>query len=170
MTDYNTTAYNLKVNDRVLGFHIGMMAEMRIWKFLFRPEFIINYNAVNYNVENLSNSVSDTIVKVSYEYLDIPIMFGYKYNNFRFMVGPVGHVFIANQSGLKDIFNFTKDFKNFTLGYQAGIGFDLHNFGVDLRYEGNSRDLGDGLNFSGKKIYFAETPGRVIMSLTYVIK
>jgi len=169
LMNYNNVLYDLKAEGDNIGIHIGFMTQMRIWRIFLRPEIAFNYNEINFNVNNKSGSRKDTIVKERYEYLDIPVLLGYKHHNFKFMAGPVWHVFVANQSGLKDIGGFSYDFKRLTIGLQTGFGFDFSKLGFDFRYECNCRQLGSGLEYSGKRIYFFETPGRVKVSLTYII-
>jgi len=167
LTNYNATKYNLKVEDNLLGYHIGVMTQMRFWKILVRPEFILNFSSTNYQVQDLANSSNNTTAKESLLYLDLPVLLGFKHQNFRLMGGLVGHLFVLNQSELNDIGNFPKDFENFTFGYQTVVGFDKSNFGIDLRFEGNFRQIADGILMGGNKIYFSETPHRVVLSFVY---
>lgn len=170
LTNYNPSSYNLNVEDKALGFHLGLMTQMRIWKILFRPEFVFNYNTIKYQVLDLNNSSIDKSVKESLMYFDIPILFGYKNNSFRIMAGPVGHLFITNKSELNDLINNSKEFENFTIGYQLGVGFDVSNLGIDFSFEGNFRNLGSGIILGGNKVYFSETPNRIFLSFSYYIK
>ncbi len=165
----NIDKYKIYVKNAELGIHFGMMVRFQISKLLLQPEFIFNSNVINYHVDDLVNTNASTIAKEKYQYFDIPVMVGYKSGFLRFMGGPVGHVFINNKSDLVKIENFSQTFKSLTVGYQAGLGLDIGNFLIDLRYEGNLTKLGAGIKYMGKKVYFSQTPGRVIATLTFLI-
>jgi hypothetical protein len=64
-------------------------------------------------------------------------MAGYKFANvFRLQAGPV-MTFIINSDFHSDTQNgAVPDYNNATLGYQAGIGLDIANMILDLKYEG----------------------------------
>lgn len=166
----NLDKYKIHVKDAEMGIHFGIMTLLQIHKLLLQPEFIFNSNVINYHVDDLINSSASTIAKEKYQYLDIPVMLGYKSGLIRFMAGPVGHIFISNKSDLVKIQDFSQTFAPLTLGYQAGLGFDFWNFMLDLRYEGNFTKLGAGIKFLDRKVYFSKTPGRIIASLTFAIK
>jgi PKD repeat protein len=167
LTNFNPSLYNLTVDESVFGYHLGFLTQMRFWRILIRPEFIVNYSTINYQVEDVVNASNNTTATEGLIYLDIPVLLGYKYQNYRIMGGLVGHLFVSNHSELEDIGNFKKDFESFSFGYQTGVGFDKSRFGIDLRFEGNFRQFGDGVINGGNRIYFGETPHRVMLSLVY---
>lgn len=163
--------YNIQIKNAKLGIHFGIMTQLRINHFILRPEAIFNFNVINnYHIEDIENYSVKSVAKEKYLYLDIPILFGYKKGALRMMGGPVGYIFIFNSSDLLQTENIIQTFKPFTIGWQTGLGFDLFNFMLDIRYEGNFDRLGDGIIFIGKKIYFSTTPNRIIATLTFAIK
>jgi len=165
----NLDKYKIHVKNAEMGIHFGLMTRLQIHKLLLQPEFVFNSNVINYHIDDLVNTSASTIAKEKYQYLDIPLMLGYKSDFVRFMAGPVGHIFISNKSDLVKIADFTQTFKSLTIGYQAGLGFDIGNFLIDLRYEGNLTKIGKGIRFSDEEFYFSKTPGRIIASLTFAI-
>ncbi len=171
MTDYNRSLYQLTSTGNTIGIHFGFMSQMRIWRILLRPEFVFNINKIEYNVINKSDASKNTVGKQWFGSLDFPVLLGYKAGAFRFMAGPVWHLKMVNLSGKRnDTADFIKDLKKLTIGFQTGIGIDAGKFGLDLRYEANCRNLGGGLEYSGKRIYFAETPGRILATISYSLK
>ena len=167
LTNFNPSLNKLTVDESVFGYHLGFLTQMRFWRILIRPEFIVNYSTINYQVEDVVNASNNTTATEGLIYLDIPVLLGYKYQNYRIMGGLVGHLFVSNHSELEDIGNFKNDFESFTFGYQTGVGFDKSRFGIDLRFEGNFRQFGDGFINGGNRIYFGEMPHRVMLSLVY---
>ena len=162
--------FTLNISSADLGIHFGIMTRLQISNLMLQPEFIFNSNTINYKVVDIANSSAAKLAKENYQNLDIPLMLGYKSGFIRFMAGPVGHIFIHSKSDLAKIENFTRTFNAMTIGYQAGIGLDIGNFLIDLRYEGNLTKIGKGIRFSDKEFYFSKTPGRIIGTLTFVIK
>ena len=76
---------------------------------------------------------------------------GCKFGPLRLMAGPEGHVFLNSTSGLLDIDGYRQDFKGLTLGWQGGVGLDLWNLVVDIRYQGNFNNFGDHITFLGQE-------------------
>ena len=62
---------------------------------------------------------------------------------------------------------FKEDFKDMTIGYQAGLGVDIGRIGVDLRYEGNFTKFGSYITFGGQQYEFSQSPNRLLGSVTY---
>ncbi len=164
-TGYDRSRYKLTLNNNAIAYHFGLFSQMRIWHIFVQPELYINYITADIKIQDLYDSFPDTTGTLNHFYLDIPVVLGYKEGVFSFMAGPVWHYFITDRSKLPD--NISKNLRKLTIGYQIGIGFVIKNVGIGLRYEGNARKLGAGLQYSGKRIYFADTPGQIIATLYY---
>lgn len=82
--------------------------------------------------------------------------------------GPVGHVFINSSSELNSFDGIQSKWEDLSWGWQAGIGFDIWKFNLDLRYEGNLYRYGDHLSFFGQKYTLSNQPSRIITSLGFV--
>ena len=88
----------------------------------------------------------------------------------RLMAGPVAHYFLKSTSELFQFENYQQKFADLKYGWQGGIGVDLLNVMVDVRYEGNFSKFGDHITFSGQQYNFASSPARLIASLAVTIK
>ncbi|MBK7737050.1 MAG: PorT family protein [Saprospiraceae bacterium] len=152
------------------GYHFGIGLRINLNNFYLHPEFIFNSNNAhfkvnNYNVPQLVDSARDE----KYQYLDIPLMLGVKFNIIRLYAGPVAHIFINNNSELTDIDGYKDKFKTASFGYQAGIGFELFNLiGIDIRHEGNFSQYGDHINFFGSQLNFDKKASRLIGSISLI--
>lgn len=167
----NQLLYTLKMDNSSFGIHFGIHTQFSAGIVFVRPDLVFNSNTFNYRVTDVLNSSVTYLAKERYQYLDIPVMIGVKLNPLKVMCGPVGHIFIANQSKLvEELKDLTTDFDRFTLGYQVGLGVDFFQIGFDLRYEGNLDKLGEGILFNGEKIFFSKNPSRLIATLTFAIK
>ena len=158
----------LSVKNANYGIHFGFFTQIQMGKFFIQPEVLFNSNSTDFSVKELtiSNAVGD-IRREKYQYLDIPFMMGVKYGPLRLQGGPVGHVFLNSSSELFDINGYDQKFDEMTFGWQAGIGLDIWNFLIDVKYEGRFNNFGDHLVFGDQQFSFDQKPGRFIATLGF---
>ncbi|HMQ60043.1 MAG TPA: porin family protein [Flavilitoribacter sp.] len=158
---------NIALKDAKYGVHAGLVIQARFNNFLFQPEILLNSNKVDFQVEDLQNP--GTVVKEEkYQYLDVPVLLGYKFGPLRLHAGPVGHIYLNSTSDLTDFEGYKQDFKSMTLGWQGGLGIDIWKLMIDLRYEGNFNKFGDHITFGNTSYAFDETPARFLFSLGFM--
>ena len=162
--------FALNVQDSRYGYHVGIVLQARIGSFLIQPEAVFNSNAVDYSFQEVTNNSPANIFSERYQHLDIPFMLGLKAGPLRMMAGPVGHYFINSTSELFQFENYQQNFDDFTFGWQAGVGVDILNLMLDVRYEGNFYTFGDHIVFSGQGYAFDNSPTRLLASLAITIK
>ena len=167
--DQSGNNFLLDVQDAKYGYHIGFVLQARFASFVLQPEVVFNSNSVDYSFGQTSNGSND-IFNEKYQHIDIPLMFGLKAGPMRLMAGPVGHYFLKSTSELFEFENYDQKFDDLTYGWQAGIGVDLLNIMVDIRYEGNFTKFGSHIVFSGTEYNFASAPARLVASLAIAIK
>ncbi|MCO6475491.1 MAG: hypothetical protein J5I94_02665 [Phaeodactylibacter sp.] len=157
---------NINVQDLYFGIHGGLVLQARLGSFLIQPELLFNSNRVDYRVEDLRGSTVETFIRTEkYQKLDIPFLLGYQAKPFRFHAGPVAHIFIDSSSELFDFPGYEQKFEQATYGWVAGIGLDLWNLMLDVRYEGNFSKFGDHITFNGQQFAFDNNPSRILLSL-----
>ncbi len=149
------------------GIHGGLVVRAQINKFLIQPEVLFNSNRVDYLVTDLNTQVSG-IFSEKFQYLDIPVLVGFKFGPLRLMGGPQGHVYINNSSDLIDFQNYEQTFKDVTLSWMGGIGLDIWNLMLDVRYEGGLTKFGDHINFFNTRYDFANRPSRWLFSAGFL--
>ncbi|WP_375585705.1 porin family protein [Cyclobacterium xiamenense] len=119
-------------DDSKMGYHLGAFARINLPIIFLQPEVLYT---------NTGGSFSNNTFNydVSFDRLDIPVMIGMKLGGlFRIQAGPVAsYVFnsdlVARNGSRSSIIPPKEDF---TFGYQAGLGIDIGNFLLDLKYEG----------------------------------
>ncbi|MFQ5445422.1 MAG: porin family protein [Saprospiraceae bacterium] len=164
--EVQTSGLSLAIKNASYGFHIGLFARGNLSNRVFiQPELLFNSNTVDFTVTDLADGLLGTVLTEKYQNLDIPVMAGLKYGPLRLQAGPVGHVHIASKSELGEISNYKERFKDFTLGYQAGVGLDIWRLLLDVRYEGNFTKFGDHMRVGGEQIKFSQNPNRWVMSV-----
>ena len=166
-----TDRLSLAVKDAKYGLHAGIVLRAQINKFLIQPEILFNSNTVDYTVEDFDNSdMVNNVLSEKYQYLDIPVLLGFKFGPLRLQGGPVGHIFLDSSSDFFDLndINYRQEFENMTIGWQAGLGLDIWSVMIDLRFEGNFTNFGNHLNFAGQQYEFDDSPTRFVASVGYL--
>jgi opacity protein-like surface antigen len=151
------------------GYQLGAFA--RIGRTIFiQPEVYFTAKEVNVDVLN-SLTTTQGVVGFSQKSLDVPVLLGIKLGPIRVMAGPVASYAISAETSpdaaVKSYFTGTSKeiIDRSSFGYQAGIGFDILNLSLDLRYEGATSELKNtlavpsGFNYSQKPSYFQATVG-----------
>lgn len=158
--------YTIKIEDANYGVHAGLVLQINVNGFIIQPEVVWNTNRVDFRVSDGNNA--SQLISETYQYLDVPILFGTKAGPLRLNVGPVGHVFLKSTSGLMDFDGYEEDFRSMTVGFQAGLGLDFWKLLFDIRYEGNLTNFGSHITFFGNEYSFTERPRRLMASVAFV--
>lgn len=152
----NEIANNVENPDDKIGYHLGVFAKADLGIIYLRPELI-------YTQLNSEYSIGDLEVKK----IDLPILVGID------VIGPL-HVFAG--PSLQYIVDTDFETNNvnfdlgdaqddFTVGLQVGVGVNIGNLGLDLRYE---RGLSENeAQFSGLSNSRIDTrPEQLIVALS----
>ena len=118
-----------------LGYHLGVFARFGGVGFFVQPEVLFTQTSGSFKLEFPTSGTSNYEAK--FNRLDVPVMAGFRMLKIiRVMVGPIASFNIDSslQEAGKTVQNI--DFKNATLGYQAGVGVDLGNLSIEGKYEG----------------------------------
>lgn len=129
---YNIHNDNGVEYDTKAGFHLGLIGHIHINKsFALQPELV-------YSTQGAKYTVSGTDTKIKLDYLNVPFMFQYMFDNgFRLQAGPqlgllvkakteTGNVSVNIKDNMKTV--------DFGLGFGAGYINPASGFGVDARY------------------------------------
>jgi len=158
----------LNIQNAGYGHHFGLYTRLSLLGIYIEPSFLFNSNTVQYSITEYSEpGVFDKLRSESYNYLDIPVLLGFKLGMLRFHGGVVSHLFINSFSDLTDIKDYEQKFKRASYGWQAGGGLDLWRLRLEVNYEGNLSRFGDHINIGGTNLAFAGTPSRLIMSVGF---
>ena len=139
-----------------LGYQAGVVSQIKISNFFVQPEAL--FTGSRAQIVQLGKQQQE--FQLSFYKLDIPTMVGLSVLGIRLQAGPVFSImFSAMHPGM----NKNDLYKRLTLGYQAGVGYDIWNLILDLKFEGN-------LTKFGKKIVNIDTDHRlrqVILSVGF---
>lgn len=158
--------FTFGVKEARYGFHIGALYKIRFEKFFIQPELLINSNTTTFTFKDLN---AERQLEESYQYLDLPLMIGFDLGVLNLFGGPVAHYFVGSTSEFNDQFgaDYRQRWNDLAMGWQAGLGFDIGRFNIDLRYEGNFYKFADHMVFFEEKYNFRDRPTRIITSLGF---
>lgn len=117
-----------------LGYHLGLFVRMGGSSIFIQPEFL--YTNTGGSIIQTQTNGTDISIDANFDRLDIPFMFGFKLADFfRLQAGPIASILIDYR--IQDALQVPLDveYNNSTIGYQAGIGLDIGNLILDLKYE-----------------------------------
>lgn len=169
ITNKNTLdSFQFALEKASYGYHFGLGIRLKFSHFYIQPELQFNSNKANFKVKDFSvpNTI-DSIKSEKYQYVDLPVIFGFKAGLVRLYAGPVAHFFIHNSSELFDVSGYDDKFNTATFGYQAGLGFDIGFLGIDIKHEGNFSKYGDHVRFFGQKLKFDNNASRLMGTLSF---
>ena len=150
------------------GFHFGFFLRGHFSKrFYLQPEILFNSNSVDYEANDLTLGLIKSVFGENYQYLDLPILFGYKLGPFHIEGGPVGHAYLASKTELELLNIYENRLNNFHLGYQAGIGLDIFRLVLDVRFEGSFNKFGDQIYLEGTSTPFSQNANRWVVTIGY---
>lgn len=117
-----------------LGYHLGLFARLGGNSIYFQPEVLYTNTGGEFQSSQGSTSVT---YAATFSRVDVPVMFGFKIAEvFRIQAGPVISFLLDSNLDADGPGLTPPDYNSATLGYQAGIGVDVGNMILDLKYEG----------------------------------
>lgn len=140
------------------GIVFGAFARASFTKFFIQPEMLFSDSKTYIKLNDIS---VDDVYTAKISKVDVPVLAGFKVlKTIRIMAGPVF-------SSIKDSdADALFDMHDITMGYQAGIGFDIKKLTFDARYEGSLSKLSNYIatdngtvQFDSRKNIFQFTVG-----------
>lgn len=137
--------------DKAMGYHFGFYAKQDFEKWYIRPELFYTKTSSNYE-----------IAKFDMQKLDLPVLVGVKFGSVFSVFGGPSVQYILDTK-LEDI-SLSNVANALTLGLNVGVGVQISNFGVDLRYErGLSQNEADFVGVGGM---IDTRPDQIILSFS----
>ncbi|MGL4629764.1 MAG: outer membrane beta-barrel protein [Leadbetterella sp.] len=142
-------------------------------KLLLQPEAVVAFRRGNVRVIPVGGGTPFE-VEAKTTHLDVPVLIGYKIlgKRLRISLGPVASFKLTEDNALKDqLEEISKEpgdaFSKSSFGYQAGIGFKILGFQIDLRKDGSLHSISSktfsGENFSQRMSGWQITLGKNIL-------
>jgi hypothetical protein len=150
---------NIKDNNWRVGYHAGLFVKAPLSNMLsIQPEVLYSTAGAKftYSGSNLTQTlgINPGEVRFNLNYVQVPILFMVNVGAFNLHAGPyASYLLNANVKNLQDSdpLNPTTllelnadDFQRLDYGIAAGLGFDLKNAKMGLRYNYGLQQIGDG--------------------------
>ena len=156
--------YNLRtLNNLNTGFHFGLFSQFKVYGILIQPEVLFTSVRNDLEYKDLEHEEVKKI-RQDFNYLDVPVLALLKYKSVKLELGPVGSILLDEESFLFDETGYRQKFNIFSLGYQAGLGFDNSKIAFDVRYEGRLTSTGDLIEIGNEKFKYDSTLHQLIFS------
>jgi len=137
-----------KNGESKFGYHVGIFARIDLGGLYLQPEVLYTQTQGQFSFDGNDQPIKE--YEADFNRVDIPVMLGFKMFNFlRIQAGPIASINVNSE--IRDAANTVQDvdFKNATLGYQAGLGLDIGNMIIDAKYESSlDKFSGNVGNFS----------------------
>jgi hypothetical protein len=127
--------------DEKLGYHAGLFARLGGRSIFIQPEVLYTNTGGEFNSTQGNNTVT---YSAKFDKIETPIMAGLKFADFfRIQAGPTIAFLIDSSISSNSSASIQPDYNRATIAYQAGIGLDIANMIIDLKYEGPLGKLAD---------------------------
>ncbi len=147
--DIETTTDNITSGDAELGFSFGMFGRFGTKGVKVVPEFL--YTTTKSKVIANEGQSNQESIETKLTKIDVPINVQFVVASpFHLQGGLVGSYIVdADTKVLVSAGDAIENYKDFTLGYQAGLGVSFGKFILDLKYESSLSDFTDGNELLG---------------------
>jgi hypothetical protein len=147
-TELDLKSDDFKNGDAKFGYHVGIFARIGIGPLYLQPEVLYTQTQGQFTFDRGVDGIEE--YEADFNRVDIPVMVGLKMFKFlRIQAGPIASINVNSE--LKDAGNTIQDvkFDDATIGYQAGLGFDIGNLIIDAKYESSLSKVSSNVgNFS----------------------
>ncbi|MEP0711894.1 porin family protein [Algoriphagus sp.] len=147
-TELDLKSDQFKSGNSKFGYHVGLFARIGLGPLYLQPEVLYTQTQGQFTFDPADAPIKD--YEADFNRVDIPVMLGFKMFNFlRIQAGPIASINVNSE--LKDAGNTVQnvEFKDATIGYQAGLGIDIGNLIIDAKYESSLDEVSGNVgNFS----------------------
>ncbi len=145
------------------GFQGGAFLRVSFAGFYLQPEFLLATATNSLMYEGVVDGQPvDELLDQKFTKLNIPVLLGFKLGPVRINAGPAASILLSEPADMAEIATY----KTATFGYQAGVGLDLFKkLTLDVRYEGNLNQFGDGITIGGETFEFDDRTGALLLQV-----
>lgn len=151
-----------------LGTHLGFYSRIQVLGFYVQPELL--YTRTSSQITTTTPTSTGTS-SLHFQRIDLPVLVGKEFFGvFRTNAGPVFSSLLRadlTESNIKG--NITDAYRNNTVGFQVGFGFDIWKLMIDLKYEGSLSKFGDNIATSGQNFVTDARPSQWLLSIGYQV-
>lgn len=154
-------ATSVQEGDAEFGYQFGifMRAKVPVIGLYVQPEIL-------FSKAESTLSLNNQDVSFEFNKIDVPIMIGGKVGPLRLNAGP--SLSFLTDASRSDVAGDIKDnYKNTTVGYQAGVGIDILKFVIDVKYEGSLSQFGETVSVGGTTVNTDQRTSQWVFALGF---
>ncbi|WP_420385551.1 outer membrane beta-barrel protein [Roseivirga sp.] len=154
-------ATSVQEGDAEFGYQFGifMRAKVPVIGLYVQPEIL-------FSKAESTLSLNNQDVSFEFNKIDVPIMIGGKIGPLRLNAGP--SLSFLTDASRSDVAGDIKDnYKNTTVGYQAGVGIDILKFVIDVKYEGSLSQFGESVSVGGTTVNTDQRTSQWVFALGF---
>ena len=162
--------YRLVIRDVDVSPGVGMMGYLENKSMFFQIEAVYNKTKTNFSLESFiqDDESNREFVKTSY-YLGIPIIAGFKINNFKFGVGPKFSFVLDDTPILQDESQFEEKRSGLEKGFTFNFGLVVKRLHIDISYETRFDGTAEYFYFRNARAGFRGRPEFISFSVGIVL-
>lgn len=143
--NFKTNAEGIKdlISNKSTGYYAGIVARVKIpvVPIFIQPEFMYNWGVIKTNNITVPEGEPSITGSIKTQNFSIPVMVGLSFGNarvfnFRIQAGPVFNFATIVDIKGTNLGNLGDAFVKDTIAWSAGIGFDIFNVMLDVKYNG----------------------------------
>ena len=155
----------VSIKDANYGIQAGAFFRIFLGENVFlQPEFTFNSTSAEFSVEDPDG---DFIFKEKYNFVDVPLLLGYKLGFLKLSAGPVGHFYFDQPQDIINRDGWESALDEFNLGYALGGAIDIGKMTFDVRYDGNFGKFGQTFTVAGNEFAVDQAPKRWVATVGY---
>ncbi|CAN5217130.1 hypothetical protein BH23BAC1_BH23BAC1_13770 [soil metagenome] len=125
--------------DGIQAYQAGAFVRFGFFKTYIQPEAYYNFKSTSIAIDDAGGS-TNFAGHIKFNQIDVPVLLGSKIIdakvfNIRFFAGPMVSFLLKDENSTKNYDPKNYDLNNKIWGGQAGLGFDIGNVTLDLRYQ-----------------------------------
>lgn len=150
------------------GYHAGLFFRINppLIPLYVQPEVLFSSTGGTVSLDDVDNQDPEQELDFNFNRIDVPVLVGLKFGLFRINAGPTFNIITkAEKSVNAGDFEKIKDYKNATIGYQAGVGLDIGPMLLDLKYEGSLSKYGESITIANQSFATDQRNRQLILSV-----
>lgn len=153
------------IKDANYGIQAGAFFRVPLGEKVFlQPEFTFNSTSAEFSV---TAPDGNSIFKERYNFVDVPLLVGYKLGFLKLAAGPVGHFYFNQAQDVINLEGWNSALEEFNLGYALGGAIDIGRMTFDVRYDGNFGKFGQTFTVAGNEFAVDQAPKRWVATVGY---
>jgi len=156
----NQSEYNLTYLSTRSTYAVGLSLYKETEKVFVMADFLYKETTANYRLVTRNKSTrSMESIADRHKFMSIPVVAGFRKNNFKVGLGPVFNVKLESEYGLSEIEGFRLNERKVHKGVQFVVGYNIKDhLQIDLRHELSLGSEGDDYNIVGNPLKIHSHP------------